>query len=252
MRIDESGNLVSVSMEDLNSDFKVVIPKNVKKVTTYAFSNVKMAVKGVEFEEGCEEIGNYAFEDCIQLTNIFLPRSLNKIGVGAFYKSAIALVKIPETVKYIGECAFCKCEKLKAVCFEGKVDVLKDKNHCSDGTMIEKDAFSGCKAVETFFFAKEPYVFGEEIWKFEKLNQIIVADDAIAESYWCKVLLENPEMYKFVDDCRVRNAGFREHCRNVMQEHYIRSNDGVMANQKITTIMTDKKEKCLAGGGKKF
>lgn len=75
-------------------------------------SFAKCAVKEVRLPHGLEIIGDYAFEDCVNLEAINIPDSVVYIGEGAF-KNCRSLKKmlIPETLKDIGDGAFPKdCE----------------------------------------------------------------------------------------------------------------------------------------------
>ena len=59
------------------------------------------------------EIGNFAFEDCRDLTAIDLPAGLVRIGICAFYNcSSATRIDIPSSVKEIGEYAFYDCGKI--------------------------------------------------------------------------------------------------------------------------------------------
>lgn len=80
---------------------------------------------------------NYAnvglFEGCLSLKTVSLG-SVNAIPQRTFLSTALENIVIPNTVKYIGEYAFYKCEQLKNVTFE-------QNSQCS---IIEEYAFSQC------------------------------------------------------------------------------------------------------------
>ena len=63
--------------------------------------------------EGITTIGLRAFDGFQDLTSITLPRSLNKIEVGAFHGSGFHEISIPENVTFIGDYAFSYCNNLK-------------------------------------------------------------------------------------------------------------------------------------------
>lgn len=84
-------------------------------------------------------IGNSAFNNCVNLTSVTIPDSVTNIGFRAFYKcDGLTSVTIPDSVTSIGEEAFCYC-RLTSVEFEGNAPA------------VGSDAFAlvvfGCKAV---------------------------------------------------------------------------------------------------------
>ena len=56
------------------------------------------------------EIGNEAFQGCMQLTNVVLPDSITTIGEWAFAYSPLTAIEIPNSVTHIGRCAFNACD----------------------------------------------------------------------------------------------------------------------------------------------
>ena len=92
------------------------------------------SVKSVTFENGIEEIGDYAFYDCRSLESVNLPNSLLRIGCMAFHNSAITTITIPATVRSM-ESAFSWSKLNKAIIADGATQVLPH-------------AFSGCKELQ--------------------------------------------------------------------------------------------------------
>ena len=63
--------------------------------------------------EGVTGIGNYAFSECMEMTDIKIPNSVTTIGNGAFYSCySLTEINIPNTVTKIGEEAFAFCTSL--------------------------------------------------------------------------------------------------------------------------------------------
>lgn len=61
----------------------------------------------ITIPEGVTSIGNFAFEDCIRMTNITIPEGVTSIGYGAFSGCEdLESVTIPDSVESIGDCAF--------------------------------------------------------------------------------------------------------------------------------------------------
>ncbi len=121
---------------------RVIIPASVKKIDYEAFKDCK-ALEMVLFEEGSavESIGNAAFNGCVRLKSVDLPKGIKyisynlfygcnnlefvgipsgvvKIGSGAFgYCVSLEQISIPSTVETIGDSAFYNCRRLKTVDF---------------------------------------------------------------------------------------------------------------------------------------
>ncbi len=66
-------------------------------------------IQKVVIEEGVTTIGNNAFCQCKNLTEVILPETLISIGENAFYGCALTEVMIPESLTSIAENAFYNC-----------------------------------------------------------------------------------------------------------------------------------------------
>lgn len=87
-------------------------------------SNVYSNGKGfIEFSQDITAIGEYAFYNCINLTSILLPKSIEDIRENAFYKTGLAEIDIPENCLSIGNSAFYST-KLKNVTIPSRVSKL--------------------------------------------------------------------------------------------------------------------------------
>ena len=62
--------------------------------------------------EGCERIGDHAFDSAERLERVCLPGSLIRIGKLAFAKSGIREIAIPPSVETVGDRAFFSCRDL--------------------------------------------------------------------------------------------------------------------------------------------
>ena len=115
-------------------------------------SNVKRVVLGSDVVS----IGGYAFEDCFDLTSIYIPESVTSINLCAFWKcTSLTSVYIPESVTSIGYGAFANCFDLTSIYIPERVTSIGGSafTNCSsltsvyipEGvTSIGDGAFSGC------------------------------------------------------------------------------------------------------------
>ena len=88
----------------------------------------------VAISDGC-------FENCKEITAIFLPATLKAIGEEAFQDcTALRGMEIPESVAFLGEGAFEGCANLEAVCISNQLLYLGD------------DIFDDCTALRYVYF----------------------------------------------------------------------------------------------------
>jgi len=106
-------------------------------------------IKKVTVEEGVTTIGDNAFYNMIQIEEIDLPNSLQKIGKQAFAKTLISEVDIPSHVEEICEAAFADCSYLKTINFS------YDSQKNAKLKTIGDYAFNGCKIKNYMFFPNQ-------------------------------------------------------------------------------------------------
>ncbi|MDE7347958.1 MAG: leucine-rich repeat protein, partial [Muribaculaceae bacterium] len=104
-------------------------------------------------------IGNYAFDDCADLTSVEIPNSITSIGDRSFQSCrALTSMDIPDSVTSIGEYAFWYCVSLKSIKISTSITSIKHATFadCSSLTNIELPnsiisiegvAFSGCSSL---------------------------------------------------------------------------------------------------------
>ena len=122
---------------------KVIIPSSVEVIEDYAFYNCS-ELTTVVLDNGISEIGNSVFAACVKLENIVLqengedlvgakpnqlPAGITKVSDGLFYNClALDEVYLPSTVNEIGMLAFSNCTALTSLVIE--------KNDGSDFVML--------------------------------------------------------------------------------------------------------------------
>lgn len=124
---------------------KVNIPEEidgipVRKIASGAFNNCVLLTQLI-IPDSVEEIGNNAFYGCSSLKEIKLPAKIKTIDISIFTQCINILeVFIPDEVETIKSGAFNLCKSLKTVYIPKSV------------VEIEKDVFDGCDSLATIFY----------------------------------------------------------------------------------------------------
>lgn len=78
----------------------------------FAYADIKKII----IPDSVTSIGDYAFDNCVYLTDITLPKNLKEIGFEAFKNcNNLKEIEIPESVVAIGENAFEGCDEIKII-----------------------------------------------------------------------------------------------------------------------------------------
>jgi len=110
-------------------------------MTNWSYSSVpwrsyRAYIKTINIGNGVRSIGNYAFYDCYNLTNITIGNSVTSIGNDAFYDcDNLTSVTIGNSVTKIGDYAFYDCDDLTSVEFVFL--------NVTDGNVTNSDVTSG-------------------------------------------------------------------------------------------------------------
>lgn len=95
-----------------------------------------LKITSLHIADGITHIGDYAFADLINITNVVIPGTVVSIGKYAFENTGLLEVKLPDSVKKIDSLAFRDCEDLKSVILPQFLEV------------IENRAFEKCTSLE--------------------------------------------------------------------------------------------------------
>ena len=111
-------------------------------------------ISSVALPNSLTAIGDYAFYDCVDLTQIILPDALLAIGSDVFYNNALlSEIDLPDGLTEIGDNAFRSCSALISIVIPGSV------------TTIGNEVFYGCESlVKVEFMGDAPTAFGEDVF----------------------------------------------------------------------------------------
>ncbi|MBQ6936545.1 MAG: leucine-rich repeat domain-containing protein [Clostridia bacterium] len=151
-------------------DFEtVVIPGRIGKrqvagVSAKAFSGNK-TVKSVILPEGMKSIGEYAFFDCENLEDVYLPDTITEVACAAFkWSSKLKNIKLPDSLEYLGEWAFGGCWEIEEIIIPSGV------------TKILSNAFYGCSKLKKVVMSDNVTELGEQAFcDCEKLKYMTIS-----------------------------------------------------------------------------
>ncbi|MBQ9617589.1 MAG: leucine-rich repeat domain-containing protein [Oscillibacter sp.] len=115
----------------------------------------------VNIEYGVTRVGNYAFSDCVALTALTIPASVDAIGNSAFANcEQLSDIVMAEGVREIGNLAFTGCDAIESMTLPNSVSALGQAafSYCTGlrefraaGNLDETrpSLFAGCEALET-------------------------------------------------------------------------------------------------------
>ena len=121
------------------------IPEGVEEVWNYAFFACRQ-LTAVELPDSLTKIGAFSFASCSSLVVAKLPDGVTFLGARAFYScSSITELELPAGLKHIGEGAFTQCRNLTAVTIPAAVDSIESNpfSECAMLSGIDADPANG-------------------------------------------------------------------------------------------------------------
>ena len=111
------------------------------------FSNPLTSFDEFQYFTGIENIKDYTFFECYELTSIAIPDSVTSIGGWAFNNcSGLTIATISNSVTSIGDYAFSNCRSLESIVVESGNSAYDSRDNCN--AIIETDTNTlivGCK-----------------------------------------------------------------------------------------------------------
>ena len=165
------------------------VPSTVKKIGEYAFYyHRESGVSNITFNEGLEEIGDYAFYCNLSFTTLKFPSTLKRVGVGAFncvsaqgtiqkvdFNEGLEIIddsafvgayfkeilSLPSTIKKIGSYAFANCTAITKFVFPKSLEELGDNAFAGATGILNIDIQTG----NTNFKVQENVLYNYEMTK---------------------------------------------------------------------------------------
>lgn len=104
----------------------IILPKNLKAIGAYAFSDCNELTEFV-IPDGITELPEGVFYQCDNLVSVKMPNSVTKIGAGAFSECHnLSDAVIPSNVTEIGDRAYYACKKITSVTIPQGVKLIDD------------------------------------------------------------------------------------------------------------------------------
>ena len=117
---------------------KVVIQESVTEIGESAFDGC-LELGSIEIPNNVTSIGQYAFQDCSSLKNIEIPNGVTTIGDKVFYScNSLRIIRIKGNVTAIGNSVFENCYSLMSIEIPNSVETIGESafNSCSSLTAI--------------------------------------------------------------------------------------------------------------------
>lgn len=130
----------------------------------YGNSKPNHTVKSAEISDGITRVGNYAFWQCQDMTDVYIPNSVTSIGEYAFYyNKALQEVTLSDNIESIGQQAFTQCTSLTT---------LRLPIHLKS---IESTAFALCSGLTSVVIPDEVEAIRDEAFSYcTKLTELTI------------------------------------------------------------------------------
>ncbi len=171
-------SFAAASAQTFLKDSVLTIGTDVKKIESYRYAdNHEIKIVDASNADQLREIGEYAFLGCVNMTDIKLPKKLQRIGEGAFRECGLRSVTLPESLIALPKYAFAWCGNLEYVKFPSHLEdmgshsfiyceSLKDVEIPQAVKHIGSNVFSRCLSLADIVLPKnlkelESYAFSD-------------------------------------------------------------------------------------------
>jgi len=127
----------------------------------------------VSLAEGITAIGREAFSRCFSLREAMLPKTLEKLGEGAFRESGLASIELPPRIEAVPPMCFRGCTSLE--------EVRPNENLWR----VEREAFYGCDRLTSLTIPHSVTKIGSQVfYECDKLTTIYFTG---TEEQWSEI-----------------------------------------------------------------
>ena len=149
------------------------IPNTVTKIGDASLGGNNF--KSINISDNVTEIGKYAFNECLELSEVTLGKNINKIDDGAFYRcTKLKSIVLPKSVKSLGSKLFYRYDfnnpsvktDLEYVFYAGNLELWKEVS-------VKEDAFEK-ESKLCFYLEVEPFIsemLKNNYWHYNDNNQ---------------------------------------------------------------------------------
>ena len=176
---------------------------------SYTYTDIQTVI----IEDGVTGIGEYAFNNCQNLTSVNISNNVMRIGRQAFYLcNALTDITIPENVTIIESETFCKCTNLECVSIPNGV------------TGISEKAFEDCTSLKEIIIPNTVISIGTEaFYNCTALTSVKLPENLSTISEYVFYGCESLEKVSIPSSVNtIENYAF--YCRDDMEVTFIRPN----------------------------
>ncbi|MBQ7641036.1 MAG: leucine-rich repeat domain-containing protein [Acholeplasmatales bacterium] len=195
----------------LNNGLKLIIGETAKEIPAYFMDEGYLTSIDASNAKSLEKIGEYAFNNCTNLTDVKLPSNLEKIGNYVFNNCKLMNMDFSLLVNLtaIGEHAFYGCDKLTNVYIGENVTSIGISafNSCDSITSIVFDAIKCNDGIKKMVFSGS----GNNIVLTVGKKVQVITNSLFAQSNIKTLELSNADALKIIEDgafeaCSVLNT----------------------------------------------
>lgn len=137
-----------------NNLTELKLPNSITNIGNHAFYSMRSLNK-INIPTSMTSLDGFSlFQFCSKLTSIEIPSNISKIDNGAFLGSSITNIKIPNSVKYIGDQAFAECDKMTGIDIPGSVTQIGEMAFRSCDSLSSISIANGTNSIKNYAFSE--------------------------------------------------------------------------------------------------
>lgn len=183
----------------------IVFPESVKLVDNSAFCG-RFGLRSVIFKNDDARIGPCAFSLCEQLETVKLPKNIQVIDAGAFQRTAINEIDLPESVRLIDNSAFDGCSELTEITIPGGVTEIGECSFLKCGKLKKVNIPESLRRFGVHCFMGTPFqekniadgmlILNNVLVEYTGTKETVIVPEGITDV--CNAFFENGSVKKVV------------------------------------------------------